>query len=66
MNERPCRPHENIDDIDSRAEGPWLGELLAPWAEKDRFRESASYESITDNTLDCRLQIRRCEKSFPR
>ena len=32
----------------------WLGELLAPWAlgPKKTFRESASYESTTDNTLD--------------
>ena len=31
-NDRPFRPHENFGGIDSRAEGPWLGELLAPWA----------------------------------
>ena len=36
---------------DSRAEGPWLGELLAPRAEKDRFRETASYESPKENAL---------------
>ena len=30
--ERPFRPYEVIGGIDSRAEGPWLGELLARWA----------------------------------
>ena len=35
---RPFRPRGNFRGIDSRAEGPWLGELLAPWAEKENLR----------------------------
>ena len=31
-NERPFRPCENFGGVDSRAEGPWLGERMALWA----------------------------------
>jgi len=30
-NGQPFRPHEDFGGIDSRAEGPWLGERLALW-----------------------------------
>ena len=39
-NERPCRPHENFGGIDSKAEGPWLGEPLALRAEKNTDSEN--------------------------
>ena len=43
---------KSFGGIDSRAEGPWLGELLAPWAEKDRFRETTSYKSPKENAIN--------------